>query len=102
MKTRRFKYVCLSVILSGILSLASLSMQNTPESEKESPDRMGFKSSLLHWVVVRFVALGILLIPAPVGVTPQSWRLLAIFAATITGSIARPIAASGGVLLGVS
>src|ERR1041385_4076531 len=77
-------------------------MQNTPESEKESPDQMGFKSRLLRWVVVLFVVVGILLIPLPNGVTPQSWRLLAIFAATITGSIVRPIPGAAMVLLGVT
>lgn len=77
-------------------------MQNTPESEKESPDSMGFRSRLLRWAVVLFVALGILLIPVPSGVTPQSWRLLAIFAATITGSIVRPIPGAAMVLLGVT
>jgi divalent anion:Na+ symporter, DASS family len=77
-------------------------MQNTPESEKEIPDTMGFKSRLLRWVVVLFVAIGILLIPVPNGVTPQSWRLLAIFAATITGSIVRPIPGAAMVLLGVT
>ena len=77
-------------------------MQNTPESEKHSPDQMGFKSRLLRWAVVLFVAIGILLIPIPNGVTPQSWRLLAIFAATITGSIVRPIPGAAVVLLGVT
>jgi DASS family divalent anion:Na+ symporter len=48
------------------------------------------------------VAVGILLIPVPSGVTTQSWRLLAIFAATITGSIVRPIPGAAIVLLGVT
>lgn len=43
-----------------------------------------------------------MLIPAPEGVTPQSWRLLAIFAATITGSIVQPIPGAAIVLLGVT
>jgi DASS family divalent anion:Na+ symporter len=42
------------------------------------------------------------LIPVPEGITPQSWRLLAIFAATITGSIVRPLSGSAVVLLGVT
>ena len=53
-------------------------------------------------MVVLAVAVGILLIPVPSGVTPQSWRLLAIFAATITGSIVRPIPGAAIVLLGVT
>src|SRR5687767_11801589 len=77
-------------------------MQNTPESEKESTERIGFRSRLLRWMVVLLVAVGILLIPVPSGVTTQSWRLLAIFAATITGSIVRPIPGAAIVLLGVT
>ena len=77
-------------------------MQNSPESEKESAERIGFRSRLLRWMVVLVVAVGILLIPVPSGVTTQSWRLLAIFAATITGSIVRPIPGAAIVLLGVT
>lgn len=77
-------------------------MQNTPESEKESTERIGFRSRLLRWTVVLIVAVGIILIPVPSGVTTQSWRLLAIFAATITGSIVRPIPGAAIVLLGVT
>ena len=57
---------------------------------------------MLRWAIVLFVAVGILLIPVPAGITPQSWRLLAIFAATITGSIVRPIPGAAVVLLGVT
>ena len=70
--------------------------------EHESPDNIGFRSRLLRWGIVLFVALGILLIPVPSGITPQSWRLLAIFAATIMGSIVRPIPGAAVVLLGVT
>lgn len=48
------------------------------------------------------MAAAILLIPEPSGITPQSWRLLAIFAATITGSIVQPIPGAAIVLLGVT
>src|SRR6476661_3716757 len=77
-------------------------METNIEAQKDPPDRMGFKSRLVRWAIVLFVAVGILLIPAPNGVTPQSWRLLAIFAATITGSIVRPIPGAAIVLLGVT
>jgi len=63
---------------------------------------MGFRSRLLRWGIVLFVALGIIAIPVPAGITSQSWRLLAIFAATITGSIVRPIPGAAIVLLGVT
>jgi len=68
----------------------------------EPTDSFGLRSRLIRWGVVLFVAAGILLIPVPAGITPQSWRLLAIFAATITGSIVRPIPGAAMVLLGVT
>ena len=77
-------------------------MQNNPDSEKEPTEQIGFRSRLLRWAIVLFVAVGILLIPVPSGVTTQSWRLLAIFAATIMGSIVRPIPGAAMVLLGVT
>ncbi len=70
--------------------------------ENERADQIGIRSRLLRWGVVLFVAGGILLIPVPAGITTQSWRLLAIFAATITGSIVRPIPGGAIVLLGVT
>ena len=74
-----------------------------PDQPKDEPaDQIGFRSRLLRWGIVLFVAVGILLIPVPSGITPQSWRLLAIFAATITGSIVRPIPGAAVVLLGVT
>src|SRR4029079_2253287 len=68
----------------------------------EPSDQIGFRSRLLRWGIVLIVAVGILLIPVPAGITAQSWRLLAIFAATITGSIVRPIPGAAIVLLGVA
>jgi DASS family divalent anion:Na+ symporter len=70
--------------------------------EPEPSDGMGSRSRLLRWGIVLLVAVGILLIPVPAGITSKSWRLLAIFAATITGSIARPIPGAAIVLLGVT
>lgn len=78
------------------LSLPAETPQNEPA------DKISFRSRLLRWGIVLFVAAGILLIPVPTGITPQSWRLLAIFAATITGSIVRPIPGAAVVLLGVT
>lgn len=42
------------------------------------------------------------LLPRPADVTPQAWRLLAIFLATIIGSILRPVPSAAIVLLGVT
>lgn len=82
-------------------------MEQTVQSPKLTPghepaDKISSRSRLLRWGVVLFVPVGILLIPVPEGITPQSWRLLAIFAATITGSIVRPIPGGAIVLLGVT
>ena len=73
----------------------------TPETDAAA-DPVGWKSRLVRWAIVLLVAGGILMIPVPEGVTPQSWRLLAIFAATITGSIVQPIPGAAIVLLGVT
>ena len=72
------------------------------KTEPEPPDKLGFRSRLLRWAIVLLVGVGIMLVPVPSGITPQSWRLLAIFAATITGSIVRPIPGAAVVLLGVA
>jgi divalent anion:Na+ symporter, DASS family len=65
-------------------------------------DQIGWKNRLVRWAIVLLVPLLILLIPLPEGVKPESWRLLAIFAATITGSIVQPIPGAAIVLLGVT
>lgn len=72
-----------------------------PETDTAA-DQIGWKNRLVRWAIVLFVAGGILLIPAPEGVAPTSWYLLAIFAATITGSIVQPIPGAAIVLLGVT
>jgi DASS family divalent anion:Na+ symporter len=68
----------------------------------DSGETSSWRRSLLRWSIVLAVAVGILLIPVPQNITPQSWRLLAIFAATITGSIVQPIPGGAMVLVGVS
>ena len=57
---------------------------------------------LIRWAVVLAVVGIVLILPVPSGITPQSWRLLAIFLGTITGSILRPIPGGAVVLMGVS
>ena len=57
---------------------------------------------LLKWCPVILVGLAIVMIPPPAGITPQGWRLLAIFAATIVGSIFQPVPGAAVVMLGVS
>ena len=72
-----------------------------PETDAAT-DQIGWKNRLVRWAVVLLVAGGILLIPRPEDVPATSWRLLAIFAATITGSIVQPIPGAAIVLLGVT
>lgn len=55
----------------------------------------------VRWALVLGTLGVILAIGAPDGVTPEAWRLFAIFAATIVGSIVRPLPAGAVVFLGV-
>jgi DASS family divalent anion:Na+ symporter len=57
---------------------------------------------LLKWGAVLCSAFAIALTPVPAGITAQAWRLLAIFVATIIGSILRPVPSGAMVLLGVT
>jgi len=68
--------------------------------DRERSDIVSFR--ILRWLIVFAVGFGVWLLPTPAGITPQSWRLLAIFVATITGSILRPIHGGGVVLMGVT
>ncbi len=68
--------------------------------EADSPD--SFRSRILKWVFVLASAALVLAFPVPNGISPQAWRLLAIFIATIAGSILRPLPGGAMVLLGVS
>jgi len=63
---------------------------------------MLFRDKLIRWAIVLLVGMAVLLVPVPDGIAPKSWRLLAIFAATITGSIVRPVPGGAMVLLGIS
>jgi DASS family divalent anion:Na+ symporter len=56
----------------------------------------------LKWAVVLGSGVSIALITPPDGIKPESWRLLAIFVATIIGSIVRPLSGSAMVLLGIT
>ncbi len=82
-------------------------MEQPPAAVKLTPDnepadKITPRSRFTRWGIVLLVGLGIVAIPVPEGITPESWRLLAIFAATITGSIVRPLPGGAMVLLGVT
>lgn len=57
---------------------------------------------MLRGGVVLLTGVLVLIAPVPEGVTPQSWRLLAVFAATVVGLIARPVPVGAMVLFGVT
>ncbi|MCC6316748.1 MAG: DASS family sodium-coupled anion symporter [Gemmatimonadaceae bacterium] len=54
-----------------------------------------------RWLVTLLVAAAVLVVGPPDGIAPDGWRLLAIFLATIVGSILRPAPAGAIVFLGV-
>lgn len=56
---------------------------------------------LSRWLITVGIGVVIALIPPPEGVTREAWTLLAIFVATIVGSIVQPLTGSAMVLLGV-
>ena len=81
-------------------------MSASPSSAGDAPGNLTHpdaKSGVLwRWAVVVGTVVLILLAPLPTGITRESWRLLAIFAGTIIGSIVRPAPASSIVLFGVT
>ncbi|MGD9561826.1 MAG: DASS family sodium-coupled anion symporter [Pyrinomonadaceae bacterium] len=56
---------------------------------------------LVKWLITLGVGITIALIPAPEGATAEAWTLLAVFIATIVGSIVQPLPGSAMVFLGV-
>ena len=56
---------------------------------------------IVKWLITLGVGVLIFLIPRPESVTVEAWALLAIFIATIVGSIVQPLTGSAMVLLGV-
>lgn len=87
------------------LPLPSDAPNTSPEVAPEVAQQSEAESTrmrVLKWALVIGSALVVLLLPIPEGITPQSWRLLAIFVATIVGAIVRPIPGGAIVLLGVT
>jgi DASS family divalent anion:Na+ symporter len=80
--------------------LLSPSTPATPGRDLTSQHPTGLDAAW-RWAVVLGTAGLILALPSPAGITAVSWRLLAIFMATIVGSIVRPVPASSIVLFGV-
>ncbi len=66
-----------------------------------SPGQIQPGGILWRWAAVFGTAFLILFWGAPEGISAASWRLFAIFAATIIGSIVQPLSAGAVVFLGV-
>ncbi len=78
-------------------------METNPASRAEGKDRyIEIRNLILKWAITVSSGLAVYLAPVPEGVTPQAWRLLAIFIATIVGSILRPAPGGAIVLLGIA
>jgi len=86
--------------IQDIMSTPAYPLKETAPMRNSGKDIQ--RRSFLKWVPVVLAAFAVLLIPPPQGITPQGWRLLAIFAATIMGSIVQPIPGAAVVMLGVS
>lgn len=80
-----------------------------PPATAPPPPESG-SSALVAWItgqLWRFllpVAVGVTvwLVPAPDGVKPQAWHLLAIFVATIVGVVAKPLPMGAVAILGIT
>jgi DASS family divalent anion:Na+ symporter len=59
------------------------------------------RGKLIKWLIVIGCGLVIALLPRPESVSRGAWTLLAIFIATIVGSIVQPLTGSAMVLIGV-
>jgi DASS family divalent anion:Na+ symporter len=56
----------------------------------------------VRWALVVGAGLAVALAPLPAGVTREAWTLLAVFVATIVGSILRPVPGGAMVMLGIT
>src|SRR5437868_5340450 len=60
------------------------------------------QNTVVKWLITLGTGVVIAIIPPPPGVEYRAWLLLAIFIATIVGSIVQPLTGSAVVLLGVT
>lgn len=68
---------------------------------ESSDNKIRSKGKLVRWLAVLACGFGIGILPPPDGVSREAWTLLAIFVATIVGSILQPMTGSAMVLIGV-
>ncbi len=60
------------------------------------------KTSIIKYLIPPIIGLTIWFIPPPTGVNTQAWHLLAIFTATITGIILKPLPMGAIALIGIT
>jgi DASS family divalent anion:Na+ symporter len=60
------------------------------------------RATAVKWLLVLAVPVAILIVPAPAGITPSGWRLVAVFAGTIVGLMARPLPLGAMALIGLA
>lgn len=79
------------------MSATSNSVSTDTQIERKAARRLLFGK----WVAVLLAGLVVYALPAPAGISVAAWRLLAIFIATIVGTILRPAPGGAMVLLGI-
>ena len=68
----------------------------------DGSDSVSARPARWRWGVAFGVGLAIASLPAPSGIAVESWRLFAVFAATVAGLITQPAPGGFVVLLGVA
>lgn len=74
----------------------------SPTASDENNHAEARRGSAIRWAITILAGVAVYLVPVPDGITQQSWRLLAIFLATIVGSILRPVPGGAMVLIGIA
>ncbi len=79
--------------------MATPAVQEPRLSGDRAPGRL---RALARWALVLGPALLVTVSPPPVGITVKSWRLFAVFVATVLGLVVQPLPGGAMVLLGVA
>src|SRR5262252_8279153 len=83
------------------MDAAAQSLEELSRLPAEPARQPWYRRRALRWAPVLVAGVIVLLIPVPAGITPQSWRLLAIFVSTVCGLILQPLPGGAVVLFGV-
>ena len=72
------------------------------EQAVQPQDKPAFPPVVSLGIIAVLALLILFVVPRPVGVTAQGWRMLAIFVCTVVALMLRPIAGGAAVLIGVT